>query len=194
MEKIQIAMNDNLFIPMRRQQFRKFFQPSRILIGIFSAPTLSGFNPITLCFKMYRSYKPVIMVVAIQNINASYKLAENTSEYVLSVPGKNLARETLSCGLKSMRDVDKISELNLELCQGKKVSVPGLKAAIANIELVKETIVQTGDHLLLIGRVVQFYVNSLTNELPLLSVGPDVRGYKVLAQSGIHRIATIDHP
>ena len=185
-------MNDNPFVSMRRQQFRKFFQPSRIVIGIFPAPTPSGFNPITLCFDMYCSYKPVMMAVAIHNVNATYDLVEQLSEYVLSVPGTWLAEETLYCGVKSMREIDKISDLNLELCKGKSVDVPGFKRAIANIELVKEAAYKTGDHLLLVGRVRQYNVNSSTDDAPLLSVGPDTRGFTVLANSGIHRIGIVD--
>jgi len=35
-------------------------------------------------------------------------------------------------------------------------------------------------------------VNRERNELPLLSVGPNLRGYRLLARHGIHRIATVD--
>ena len=70
--------------------------------------------------------------------------------------------------------------------------MPGFKGAIANIELVKEAAYKTGDHLLLVGRVRQYNVNSSTDDAPLLSVGPDTRGFTVLANSGIHRIGVVD--
>ena len=37
--------------------------------------------------------------------------------------------------------------LGLELCPSEKVSVPGLAKAIANIELVRETVAKVGDHI-----------------------------------------------
>jgi flavin reductase (DIM6/NTAB) family NADH-FMN oxidoreductase RutF len=140
---------------------------------------------------MHCAYKPPMMAIAIQNTCASYDLIKQTEEYVLSVPGPSLAYETLFCGVKSMREVDKIGALNLELCASQEISVPGLAKAIANIELLKETLLDMGDHVLVVGRVVRFGVNTKSRELPLLSLGPDTRGYKVLVRKGIHRIGVV---
>ena len=129
------------------------------------------------------------MAVAIQNVAASYDLIQRAEEYVLAVPGQSLARESMFCGTRSMVEVDKVKKLGLELCPSEKIEVPGLKGAIANIELVREETVKAGDHIIVIGRVARYAVNKRTNESPLLSVGPDTRGFRVLAMKGIHRIA-----
>jgi flavin reductase (DIM6/NTAB) family NADH-FMN oxidoreductase RutF len=184
-------MSTSEFVSLRRQQFRQYFQPSRIVLGILPAPTKSGVNVITLCFDMYCSYKPPMMAVAIQNINASYELIERCTEYVLAVPGPALLKETVFCGTKSMNEVDKVEELRLKLSTSTTVRVPGIAAAIANIELTKQVCVKTGDHLLCVGLVRKFGVNRQRRELPLLSIGPDAAGYEVLAKQGIHRIGTV---
>jgi flavin reductase (DIM6/NTAB) family NADH-FMN oxidoreductase RutF len=132
------------------------------------------------------------MAVAIRDSAASYELIQKAQEYVLAVPGVSLATEALFCGVNSMRDADKVQRLGLTLSRSQEVSVPGLRKAIANIELVKETCVEVGDHLLAIGRVLRFGVRANCRELPLLSIGPDTRGYRVLAQRGVHRIAVVD--
>ncbi len=177
---------------VRKQEFRRYYQPSRVLIGVLPASTRSGFNLITLCYNMWCSKKPVMMAVAIQSTNASYELAQRLNEYVLSVPGTGLANETLYCGTKSMRETDKLSDLKLKLSKSKAISVPSLSAAIGNMELVREAILCTGDHLILVGRVLCFNINPKNEDLPLLSVGPNTKGYKVLIHSGIHRIAIVD--
>jgi flavin reductase (DIM6/NTAB) family NADH-FMN oxidoreductase RutF len=179
------------FTALSRQKFREYFQPSRILLGVIPALTKSGVNVITLSFDMYCSYKPVMMVIAIQNVKASYRLIQEAREYVLAVPGESLARETLFCGVTSISEVDKIQKLGLELCPSEKISVPGISRAIANIEMLKETSIVVGDHILVVGRVVRFGVNRRSRELPLLSVGPNTRGFRVLARKGIHRIGTV---
>ena len=179
------------FTNLRRQQFRQYFQPSRIVLGVIPAPTKSGVNVITLCFDMYCSYKPPMMAIAVQNVNASYKLIQNCEEFVLAVPGVSMVQEALFCGTRSMTEADKVEALGLKLCDSTSVAVPGLQSAIANIELTKETCIRTGDHMLCIGSVRRFAVNKSATDLPLLSVGPDTRGYKVLATHGIHRIATV---
>jgi flavin reductase (DIM6/NTAB) family NADH-FMN oxidoreductase RutF len=151
----------------------------------------SGVNLLTVSFDMYCSYRPVMMAIAIHKINASHDLVSTTDEYVLAVPGPTLANETLHCGVESMRDEDKASELGIKLVPSEVVQTPGLADAIANVELVKQEAFRTGDHTLLIGKVVAFRVNTERDELPLLSVGPKIDGYEVLASKGIHRLAVV---
>jgi flavin reductase (DIM6/NTAB) family NADH-FMN oxidoreductase RutF len=180
------------FVTLRRQQFRRYFQPSRIVIAVLPAPIPSGVNLITISFDMYCSYRPPMMAIAVHRINASFDLLDELDEYVLAVPGSSLVRETLYCGVESMRDHDKSTELGLELLPSEVVKTPGLAQAIANIELVKEAAVRTGDHALLVGKVVAFRVNPERDELPLLSVGPDTSGYQLLVKRGIHRLAVVE--
>lgn len=103
-----------------------------------------------------------------------------------------MVAETLICGLQSARNSDKIKVANMECLPSEKIGVPGLAKAIANVEMVKQTAVLTGDHILVIGRAVNFRVRRHHgNALPLLSVGPNTTGYQVLAHQGIHRIGTV---
>jgi flavin reductase (DIM6/NTAB) family NADH-FMN oxidoreductase RutF len=179
------------FVSVRRQQFRRYFQPSRVVIAVLPAPMPSGVNLLAVSFDMYCSYRPVMMAIAVHRVNVSYDLVGGAAEYVLAVPGKSLAEETLQCGLQSMHSVDKVSELGIRLCDSELVATPGLADAIANIELVREQVVETGDHVLLIGKVVAFRVNQDRGEPPLLSIGPDTRGYELLARKGIHRLGVV---
>ena len=187
-------MTDDVFKSMRRQQFRRFFQPSRVLLGIFPAQVESGFNVITLCFSMYCSYRPPMMAVAINDRSCSYKLLDAASEFVLSVPGPSLLDESMQCGVQSMREIDKVGALGLKFVPSETVSVPGLLKAIANVELRKTSTLAVGDHTLLVGEVLRFAVNTATSELPLLSVGPFTKGYSVLQKKGIHRLAVVGEP
>lgn len=181
-----------LFDDLPRQRFRRYFQPSRIVLGLLHSRNISGVNIITLCFDMYCSYKPPMMAIAVQKVNASYELILDAREWVLSVPGVDLVDETLYCGTKSGRNVDKVRELGIELHPSTHVGVPGIRNAIANIELVRHALVESGDHVTAFGRVVKFGVRHECKQLPLLSIGPDTRGYKVLARRGIHRIGVVD--
>ena len=185
-------MPSDEFKPLRRQQFRRYFQPSRIFLGVIPAPTESGVNVITLCFGMYCSYEPPMMAVAIQNVNRSFALIHEARDFVLAVPGPSLLKETVFCGTQSLAKVDKVKALGIGLIQSSTVATPGLSNAIANIELVRESLVPAGDHVIVLGRVSKFGVNRNRKERPLLSIGPDVTGYKLLAKEGIHRIATIE--
>lgn len=185
-------IHTHAFATLSRQQFRRYFQPSRIVLGVIPAPCISGVNVITLCFDMYCSYKPPMMAVAVHKINASHELILRADHWVLAVPGQSLIEETMYCGTVSARNDDKVKRLRLELTSSQKVPVPGIKMAIANIEIRRVTCIETGDHVMAIGEVLRFAVRSDNRELPLLSIGPRTDGYRVLARSGIHRIAIVD--
>lgn len=180
---------DSSFQTVSRQGFRRYFQPSRIVLAVIPAPeTTTGFNIITLCFQMYCSYKPPMMAVAIQDVARSYALIQAAGEFVLAVPGPSLLRETMFCGMNSSREVDKIAHLDLEMSPSERVAVPGVRAAIANVELTLASANPTGDHVLAVGQVQRFSVQHNSTEPPLLSLGPDTRGYRVLAHERIHRV------
>jgi flavin reductase (DIM6/NTAB) family NADH-FMN oxidoreductase RutF len=180
-----------MFEELKRQQFRNYFQPSRILLGLIPAPTESGVNVITLCFSMYCSYKPPMMAVAIQKRSASYELIQNAEHFVLSVPGESLADASMFCGTTSMSKVDKVTHLGLPLLPSLSIDVPGISNAIANIEMERNALVKTGDHIVVIGRVLRFRVNTTLRELPLVSFGANEEGYRLLSRHGVHRIGTV---
>jgi len=108
---------------------------------------------------------------------------------VLAVPGESFAHEALICGLQSGRDIDKVRECGFQIVDSKHVRVPGLRNAIANLELLIKSRIETGDHMTVIGEVRRYAVNTSSRERNLLSVGPEHDGYEVLAAKGIHRIA-----
>jgi flavin reductase (DIM6/NTAB) family NADH-FMN oxidoreductase RutF len=132
-----------------------------------------------------------MIAMAIQDVNASYALIQATDEYVLAVPGQSMAADAMYCGTRSAADTDKISDLGLELVKSEHVHVPGLRKAKANVEIRKQQCLLTGDHVLVVGEALKFWVRRHSPELPLLSVGPDTRGYQVLKHKGIHRLGTV---
>lgn len=175
-----------------RQQFRSYFQPSRVLIAIVPVKKESKeFNAITVCFDMHCSYRPPMMAIAVQRKNASYEHFRRATEYTLAVPGESMAEEAMFCGTNSFREINKIKFLDMEFVASKKIRVPGLAKAIANIEMSKEFSRLFGDHLLVVGKVCAFTVNAKFNEKPLLSIGPRMDGYKLLLKQGIHRLAVV---
>jgi flavin reductase (DIM6/NTAB) family NADH-FMN oxidoreductase RutF len=133
-----------------------------------------------------------MVAIAIHDINKTHELIQAASEYVLAVPGEDMVAETLLCGTQSVRNLDKVKASGLKLIPSEKIGTPCLAKAIANIEMVKQTAIRTGDHVLVVGRAVNFRVrNGSEDALPLVSIGPNTRGYQLLERKGIHRIATV---
>lgn len=132
-----------------------------------------------------------MLAIAINDRSSTFDLIQEANQYVLSVPGISLVDASMFCGVQSMRDVDKVQALSLELIDSATVSVPGLRRAIANVEMQKHMAVRAGDHLVVIGEAKRFAVNEGMNELPLLSIGPYTDGYNLLRKKGIHRLGTV---
>lgn len=125
------------------------------------------------------------------DVNESYGLIRAASDFVLAVPGENMADATMVCGRRSVKRIDKVKALGFELVASRRIAVPGLLRAIANVELHKVAEIETGDHVLVVGQVLRFAVNTSVGERPLLSVGRDTRGYEVLSHEGRHRLAVV---
>ena len=181
-----------LFTSLKRQKFRDVFQPSRVVLAVVPDETKPHPNLITLCFNMHSSYKPAMMAFAVWRNAYTHGLLEVARECVLAVPGEELVEPVMYCGTRTGADCNKWSECGLTPHPSEQINVPGVRECIANIELVIERTIDSGDHQLVLGRVVRYGVDQSNRQRPLLSVGPRERGYKVLAKQGIHRLAVVD--
>lgn len=132
-----------------------------------------------------------MVAIAVQNCNYSYDCFESAEEYTLAVPGESLVKAALLFGTMSGRDRDKIAESGVGLAASGTVKVPTLAGSLATMELVKDSQMVTGDHLLVAGRVTRMARNHSVTERPLLSIGPDTTGYELLFKHGQHRIAVV---
>jgi len=116
-------------------------------------------NIITLAWSMPTSINPPMVVISIAPKRHSYRMIEETGEFVVNVPTMDIVRETLFCGRISGTECDKFKEAPLTPLPAKKVRPPIIKECIAHLEceLVKQ--IPTGDHTLFIGKVLTAYAN-----------------------------------
>ena len=68
-----------------------------------------------MSFNIICSYKPPMMAIVVQDINRSYGLIVYAEEFVLAVPGEEMAGEAMECGFFTSRDADKMSSQGIEL-------------------------------------------------------------------------------
>ena len=74
--------------------------------------------------------KPVMMV-AVRDSRYTFGIIEKASDFTVTIPAKDMIKETTFCGTKSGRDVDKFKMCNLQTADGHKVvspiiNVPGI--------------------------------------------------------------------
>ena len=139
-------------------------------------------NVLAIAWVMPVSMDPPMLAFVIRKERHSYKLLEETKEFVVNIAGFDLAAQVLYCGRKSGKDVDKFEATGLTMGKAKKVTAPVVSECAAHIECRVAEIIPKGDHALVIGEVLAAYVRKdafrgvydLKRFKPLLYLGNDV--------------------
>jgi len=139
-------------------------------------------NMLAIAWMMPVSLNPPTLVFAIRPQSHSYKLLEQTREFVVNIAGFDLASQVLYCGRRSGKDVDKFKETDLTMGKARRVAAPIVNECVAHIECRVGEIIPKGDHALVIGDVLAAYarkdafqaVYDLKRFRPLLHLGGDV--------------------
>jgi flavin reductase (DIM6/NTAB) family NADH-FMN oxidoreductase RutF len=138
-------------------------------------------NVLAIAWIMPVSTDPPMLVFAIRKERYSYRLLEQTGEFVVNIAGRELARQVLYCGRKSGKDVDKFKATGLTTGKAKKVGAPIVNECVAHVECKVSETIPEGDHVLIIGDVLAAYVRKdafrgiydLKRYQPLLHLGAD---------------------
>ena len=75
-----------------------------------------------------------VVVVAVRPSCYSFKLLDVVSEYVVSVPTREIAKAVAFCGTQSGRDYDKFKETGLTPVPSFKIKPPSIKECYINVE------------------------------------------------------------
>lgn len=114
-------------------------------------------NIIAVAWIIPTSIKPPLLAISIGKTRYSHKLLEETGEFVVNIPTKELLGKVEYCGSTSGRDVDKFEEAGLTPKPAKKVKPPIIEECVAHIECKVVNRFSTGDHTLFIGEVLAAY-------------------------------------
>ena len=139
-------------------------------------------NVLAIAWVMPVSTNPPMLVFAIRRERHSYRLLEETKEFVVNIAGFDLAGAVLYCGRRSGKNVEKFKATGLTTGKAKKVSIPIVSECVAHIECKVAETIPKGDHVLVVGDVLAAYVQKdafkglydLKRFKPLLHLGKDV--------------------
>jgi len=160
--------------PVEVSEALKTKYPEQVVVAI--ARDANGKdNPITLGWTMICSSVPLMMAIAVGKGRYSLETIRRAGEFVLAFPASEQAEEVLAFGTTSGRDVDKFAEAGTAVSPATDVRTVLLDEAVANFEckLVDQT--ETGDHIVLFGRVLAAHRNPDRTER-LYTVAP---GFKL---------------
>jgi len=116
-------------------------------------------NIITLAWVMPTSINPPLVAVSIAPRRHSYKLIEETKEFVINVPTMDILYETLFCGRRSGKTLNKFKETGLTASRARKVKSPIIKECVAHLECKLHSQFKTGDHTIFVGEIVEAYAD-----------------------------------
>lgn len=144
-------------------------------VGLITSDGPNGPNIMAAEWTFYLSYSPAIISVHTGGGESGKATAENimkTKEFGVSLAATDQNVISSIAGGSSGRDVDKIAmlkEMGFELYKGKKIAAPMVKGAATNAECKLLEAKQVGDHLMLIGEVVE--IDSDASKQPLAYSG-----------------------
>lgn len=102
------------------------------------------------------SVDPTIVGIGIKASRHTYKLLEETGDFTLNVPGKELVEQVVRCGYKSGSRLNKFSDVGLTPEKGKRVKSPSIAECLLNMEVKVLEVNDRNDwdHIWYIGKVV----------------------------------------
>lgn len=116
-------------------------------------------NIITVSWTGTICTNPAMVYISVKPERHSYKILEETKEFVINLTTEYLARATDFCGVKSGRDIDKFKLTKLTAEEAKFVKAPLIKESPVNIECKVKEIVPLGSHSMFVAEVLAIHAD-----------------------------------
>lgn len=97
---------------------------------------------------------PPMAYISVRPSRYSYKMIQETGEFVINLTTEDLAFATDFCGVQSGRDVDKFSKCHLHKEEGDKVNVAMIAESPVNIECRVREAHEYGSHTMFVADVL----------------------------------------
>ncbi|MFH0974767.1 MAG: flavin reductase family protein [Spirochaetota bacterium] len=97
---------------------------------------------------------PPMLSISLRPERFSYDLVKKSGEFVVNLPGQDIAFAVDFCGVKSGRDVDKFAELGLHTERASAVQAPIIKECPVAIEARVKSVTELGSHHMFLAEVV----------------------------------------
>ncbi len=108
-------------------------------------------------WNMKCSSEPPMFAVSLWKGGYTHKLIQQSKEFVIAVPNKELEKELEFFGSTHGNEVDKFKETKIRIEKAKFVKPPLIKNATVNFECKLEKKVDCGDHIIFIGKILASY-------------------------------------
>jgi flavin reductase (DIM6/NTAB) family NADH-FMN oxidoreductase RutF len=141
-----------------------------VLVSCGNKP--EDYNIITISWVGTICTNPPMCYISVRPERHSYEILKKTKEFVINLTNEDMAHATDWCGVRSGKDYNKFTEMNLTPVIGDKVKVPYIKESPLCIECKVKEIIPLGSHDMFIAEVVNVqadsqYIDESTQEFKL---------------------------
>lgn len=112
-------------------------------------------NIITIGWHMPASFEPPLYIISLGKTRLSLSLIRQSRVFAVNFMGKDYEKEALFCGKNSGVKVDKYKETNLTKEECDTIDCKRIKEASAVYECEVIDEIETGDHILIIGKILK---------------------------------------
>lgn len=122
-----------------------------VLISV--ADQTGRYNVFTVAWAGTICSDPAMVSISVRPERFSYHMLQETREFVINLTTRELAFATDYCGVKSGRDTDKWTEMNLTPLPAKQVAAPLIAQSPVNIECKVTEVIPLGTHDMFLAKV-----------------------------------------
>ena len=148
-------------VPWSEAIGRKYPEPTVLVVSCDNAGRP---NVMPAGWSMVTSGKPPMLAVSIGHKRYTYRLIEETGQFVLAFPNEDMKDLIDLTGSCSGTDTDKFSEYGIAALQSKHVKPPLIRDAVACFECQVRGKLVTGDHKIFAGEVLASYTSEKYTE------------------------------
>lgn len=121
-------------------------------------------NPCTVGWAMPASGSPAMLAVALHPKRYTTDCIRQGKCFTVTFPAADMDKITMLFGTKSGKDTDKFEDAGCKIEDAKEIDSVLLTDAIANFECTLEKELETGDHIIFVGKVVAAHMNTEKNK------------------------------
>ncbi len=100
------------------------------------------------------SFNPMLYGILIGRTRYSFNLIKKSKVFCVNFIPYKMKEKAIQCGKQRGEHIDKFNDFVLKKDECEKIDCPRLKDAVAFLECEVENEIETGDHVLFVGRVV----------------------------------------
>ena len=117
-------------------------------------------NPMTMGWTMITSGSPPMMAVSMSKGHYTTKCIKRSKCFTIVFPASDMADAALFFGTHTGWNIDKFAQFDCPHQPAKKIDSVLLTEAVANFECQLEKQLETGDHIIFVGRIVASHINT----------------------------------